>query len=133
MKKDIAFSPVTGVKLAIAKTETPNGPEWAVYIINLNLIELSTVMITSKGYGILDGEKRKTSTPRHLIEELGAESVAKVEPIDPAVFSLTNEFWVSYYILDQIFDKKFIFTSGSFDPVNLRMIPEIGLEGILHS
>jgi hypothetical protein len=133
MKKDIAFSPVTGVKLAIAKTETPNGPEWAVYIINLNLIELSTVMITSKGYGILDGEKRKTSTLRHLIEELGAESVAKVEPIDPAVFSLTNEFWVSYYILDQIFDKKFIFTSGSFDPVNLRMIPEIGLEGILHS
>ena len=133
MKKDISFSPVTGVKLAIAKTETPNGPEWAVYIINLNLIELSTVMITSKGYGLLEGEKRKTSTLRHLIQELGAVSVAKVEPIDPAVFSLTNEFWVSYYILDQIFDKKFIFTSGSFDPVNLRMIPEIGLEGILHS
>jgi hypothetical protein len=133
MKKDIDFSPVTGVKLAIAKTETPNGPEWAVYIINLNLIELSTVMITSKGYGLLEGEKRKTSTLRHLIQELGAVSVAKVEPIDPAVFSLTNEFWVSYYILDQIFDKKFIFTSGSFDPVNLRMIPEIGLEGILHS
>jgi hypothetical protein len=133
MKKDIAFSPVTGVKLAIAKTETPNGSEWAVYIINLNLIELSTVMITSKGYGLLEGEKRKTSTLRHLIQEIGAVSVAKVEPIDPAVFALTNEFWVSYYILDQIFDKKFIFTSGSFDPVNLRMIPEIGLEGILHS
>jgi hypothetical protein len=133
MKKDIDFSPVTGVKLAIAKTETPNGPEWAVYIINLNLIELSTVMITSKGYGLLEGEKRKTSTLRHLIQELGAVSVVKVEPIDPAVFALTNEFWVSYYILDQIFDKKFIFTSGSFDPVNLRMIPEIGLEGILHS
>jgi hypothetical protein len=133
MKKDIDFSPVTGVKLAIAKTETSTGTEWSVYLINLNLIELKTVMITSKGYGILDGEKRKTSTLRHLIEELGAQSVSKIEPIDPAVFALTNEFWVSYYILDQIFDKKFIFTSGSFDPVHLRMIPEIGLEGILHS
>lgn len=133
MKKDIDFSPVTGVKLAIAKEEKPNGTEWAVYIINLNLIELSTVMITSRGYGLLEGEKRQTSTLRHLIEELGAESIAKVEPIDPAVFLLTNEFWVSYYILDQIFDKKFIFTPGSFDPVNLRMIPELGLEGILHS
>ena len=133
MKKDIDFSPVTGVKLAIAKEEKPNGTEWAVYIINLNLIELSTVMITSRGYGLLEGEKRQTSTLRHLIEELGAESIAKVEPIDPAVFLLTNEFWVSYYILDQIFYKKFIFTPGSFDPVNLRMIPELGLEGILHS
>lgn len=132
MKKDINFSPVTGVKLAVAKSESPNGIEWNVYIINLNLIELNTVMITSKGYGLLDGEKRQTSTLRHMIEELGAQSVAKVESIDPAVFHLTNEFWVSYYILDQIFDKKFIFTPGSFDPVHLQKIPEIGLEGILH-
>ncbi len=133
MKKDIDFSPVTGVKLAIAKTETPTGEEWNVYIINLNLIELNTVMVTSKGYGVLDGERRQTSTLRHMIQELGAQSVAKVESIDPGVFSLTNEFWVSYYILGQIFDKKFIFTPGSFEPTLLSLIPEIGLEGILHS
>lgn len=133
MKKDIDFAPATGVKLAIAKTETPTGDEWSVYLINLNLIELSTVMVTSKGYGIVDGEKRQTSTLRHMIEELGAQCVAKVEPIDPQVFALTNEFWVSYYILDQIFDKKFIFTPGSFDPSHQGLIPEIGLEGILHS
>lgn len=133
MKKDIDFQPVTGVKLAIAKEEKENSTEWNVYIFNLNLIELKTVMITSKGYGILNGEKRITSTLRHMIEELGPQAVAKIEPIDPGVFSLTNEFWVSYYILDQIFDKKFIFTSGSFDPTNLQMIPELGLEGILHS
>jgi hypothetical protein len=133
MKKDIDFSPVTGVKLAIAKSESSTGIEWNVYIINHNLIELKTVMITSKGYGILDGEKRQTSTLRHMIEEIGSEAVAKVESIDPELFKLTNEFWVSYYILDKIFDKKFIFTTGSFDPVNLRKIPELGLEGILHS
>ncbi|MFN3999489.1 hypothetical protein [Algoriphagus sp.] len=133
MKQDIDFSPVTGVKLAIAKSESSTGIEWNVYIINLNLIELTTIMITSKGYGILDGEKRQTSTLRHMIEELGPESIAKVESIDPAVFNLTNEFWVSYYILDQIFDKKFIFTPGSFDPAHLRKISELGLEGILHS
>jgi hypothetical protein len=133
MKKDIDFHPVTGVKLAIAKEEKPTGTEWAVYIINLNLIEIKTVMITSKGYGEVSGEHKKTSTLRHLIEELGPQSFAKVEPIDPAVFSLTNEFWVSYYILDQIFDKKFIFTSGSFDPAFMQHIPDLGLEGILHS
>lgn len=133
MKKDIDFHPVTGVKLAIAKEEKPSGTEWSVYMINLNLIELKTVMITSKGYGELNGEPKKTSTLRHFIEELGPQSIAKIESIDPAVFSLTNEFWVSYYIMDQIFDKKFIFTSGSFDPGFIRHIPEIGLDGILHA
>lgn len=133
MKKDIDFQPVTGVKLAIAKEETDTGTEWAVYIINLNLIELKMVMVTSKGYGEINGEPRKTSTLRHMLDELGSQSVAKVEPIDPSVFALNNEFWVSYYILDQIFDKRFIFTSGSFDEKFIQMIPEIGLEGILHA
>lgn len=132
MKKDIDFHPVTGVKLAIAKEMVSGNEEWSVYIINLNLIELHTVMITSKGYGDINGEEKKTSVLRHMIQELGAESVAKVEPIDPAVFVMNNEFWVSYYILDQIFDKKFIFTEGSMDPSNVRMIPELGLEGVLH-
>lgn len=132
MKKDIDFHPVTGVKLAIAKEMVSGNEEWSVYIINLNLIELHTVMITSKGYGNINGEEKKTSVLRHMIQELGAESVAKVEPIDPAVFVMNNEFWVSYYILDQIFDKKFIFTEGSMDPSNVRMIPELGLEGVLH-
>jgi hypothetical protein len=133
MKKDIDFAPSTGVKLAIAKTSTPAGDEWAVYIINLNDIELNTVLVTSKGYGTIEGEERQTSTLRHMIKELDAQSIAKVESIDPAVFTLTNEFWVSYYILTQIFDKKFIFTPDRFEPGHLEMIPEIGLEGILHS
>lgn len=133
MKKDIDFHPVTGVKLAIAKEETNGNTEWSVYIINLNLIELNTVMITSKGYGQIGGEEKKTSVLRHMIQELGSESIAKIEPIDPALFALTNEYWVSYYILDQIFDKKFIFAEGSMDPSNLSFIPELGLEGVLHS
>jgi hypothetical protein len=132
MKKDIDFHTVTGVKLAIAKEIVDGNEEWSVYIINLNLIELHTVMITSKGYGNINGEEKKTSVLRHLIQELSSESVAKVEPIDPEVFVINNEFWVSYYILDQIFDKKFIFTEGSMDPSNVRMIPELGLEGVLH-
>lgn len=133
MKKDIDFAVSTGVKLAIAREKTATGFEWAVYLINLNLIELHTVMITSKGYGELNGETKQTSVLRHMMEELGSQSVAKVEPIDPALFALTNEFWVSYYILDQIFDKKFIFTSGSIEESSLQMIPELGLEGILHT
>lgn len=133
MKKDIEFHPVTGVKLAIAREEKGGKEEWAVYIINKNLIELHTLMITSKGYGMISGENKKTSVLRHLIEELGPQSIAKVEPIDPALFSLNNEFWVSYFILDQIFDKKFVFVKGSMHQQNISYIPEIDLYGVVHT
>lgn len=133
MKKDINFHPVTGVKMAIAKDIMEDKEEWSVYIINQNLIELKTLMVTSKGYGMISGEKRDTSVLRHMIEELGPQCQAKVEPIDPNLFMLTHEFWVSYYIMDEIFDKKFIFVKGSMKKENVSFIPEINLYGVLHT
>lgn len=133
MKKDIDFHPVTGIKLAIAREEDSGVEQWAVYIINQNLIELKTLMITSRGYGILGGEMKKTSVLRHMIEELGPQCIARIEPLDPNLFSLTNEFWVSYFILDQVFDKKFIFVNGSMNKENLSYIPEINLYGVAHT
>ncbi len=130
MKKDIPFHPVTGVKLAIAREDDHS---WGVYIINQNLISLHTLLITSKGYGEMKGEKRNTSVLRHLIEELEENSYARIEPIDPALFRLTNEFWVSYYIMDQVFDKKFIFVEGSMGDENIGYIPELDLYGVLHT
>ena len=108
MKKDIDFPEVAGVKMAIAKSVNELGEsDWGVYIINTNLIDLENVMIVSKGYED-QADGRKTSTLRHMIEKLGANSFAKVESIDPAVFSFTNEFWVSYYIINELFDRKFL-------------------------
>lgn len=133
MKKDIPFEPVTGVLIAIVpQDETDLKQPWDVFIINKNLIELNTVMVTSKGYGSINGESKKTSTLRHVIEQLNQESYAKIEPIDPSVFALTNEYWVSYYILDQIFDKKFIFVPDSIQETNLTYIEALSTKGILH-
>lgn len=133
MKKDIDFSPVTGVEMVIAKSKNETDNHWDVYLINKNLIELETVMVTSKGYGKLDGEKKHTSTLRHLIEKIEEQSFARIEPIDPEVFKLNNEYWVSYYILDQIFDKKFIFVPDSIREENLHYIPELDLMGVRHA
>lgn len=134
MKKDIPFHPATGVNLAIARNiGLDDVEEWSVYLINKNLISLNTVMVTSKGYGEMNGEMRKTSVLRHVIEKLEAQAVAKVEPISPEVFQLTNEFWVSYYISDQIFDKKFLFLPGSISDETVTYIPELDLHGVLHT
>lgn len=133
MKKDIDFSPVTGVELVIAKKEEHEAINWDVYLINKNLIELHTLMITSKGYGQINGKAKETSVLRHVIQKLEEESFAKVEPIQAELFSLTNEYWVSYFILDQVFDKKFIFLPDSVRTENLQYIPELELMGVRHA
>jgi hypothetical protein len=134
MKKDLKIEPVTGVHLAVVRKKNLEGSfDWFVYIINKNLIELNTVLITSKGYGSINGEEKKTSLLRHSIKELQEQSIALVESIDPSLFQLNNEYWVSYYILDKIFDKKFVFLAHTITEANIRYIPELDMEGVLHS
>ena len=133
MKKDIDFSPVTGVDLVIAQSGLENSTGWDVYIINRNLIELTNVMITSKGYGEVNGEEKKTAVLRHRIEKLDEQSFQRVEPIDESVFKLNNEYWVSYFIVDQVFDKKFIFVPDSITKENLQYIPELDMMGVRHA
>jgi predicted DNA-binding protein (MmcQ/YjbR family) len=133
MRKDINFYPVEGVKIAIARKEIqPNQFEWHVYLLNKNEVPLTHVLITSKGYGFIGEEKQKTSTLRHLIHEIEANGYSIIERIDPSVFHLHNEYWISYYIDKQIYDKKFIFVPGSITEDNLIKINLLELEGILH-
>jgi len=133
MKKDIQFLPVEGVQVVIARElNEVNQYDWKVYIINQNSVAITNVFVTSKGYGFRDEEKQETSTLRHYFAELGPGEHQGVETIMPDVFHLNNEYWVSYFIDGQIFDKKFIFVPDSITEQNLVAIAELGLEGILH-
>ncbi|MFY0594031.1 hypothetical protein [Roseivirga sp.] len=128
MKKDIHIPEVTGIKLCIAKSISPLGEsEWHVYMINRNLVELTNVMIVSKGYENLEKDAKKTSTLRHLVGTVEQQSFAKIEPINPEVFSFYNEFWVSYFIVNEMFDKKFII--APFKEFELEEIEELELPG----
>ena len=129
MKKDIDYPEVQDIYMAIAKDSTL----WKVYLINRGTETIDTILITSKGYGEKDGKPQKTSTLRHAIPKLEAGEHALIEPIDPGVFHLTNEYWLSYYIGQQVFDKKYLFVPETINPENFISIPEIGLEGVLHS
>lgn len=129
MKKDISFPEVTGVKIAIAKSTNNLGEsEWHAYLINKNLIELDDVLIVSKGLEKANGEGRKTSTLRHILGTVNAQSSAPIEAISPEVFSFQNEFWLSYYIVGELFDKKFIV--APFSEFELQDIEELGLKGV---
>jgi hypothetical protein len=134
MIKDINIPEVKNVTLAVArKSAIGESPEWQVFLINSNSFPIENTLVASKGYGEKDGEQQKTSTLRHFLETVPANAVALVEPIDPSVFHLTNEYWVSYYIGKEIFDKRFVFVPDAIREENLSFIKELEMEGILHS
>ena len=134
MKEHLNFKDVKGVQVAIIKKiNDQKGEEWYVYIINNNKFSIETVLVSTKGYGIVDGEEKKTSVLRHMIEIVEPENCALIEPIQPELFQLSNEFWVSYYIGKEIYDKKYVFVAGSIIEENFIDVPYVGMKGVLHS
>ena len=128
MRKDIDFSPVKDVTVTIVKEDDG----WKVYLLNRSENKLDTVMVTSRGYGKKDGNEQKTSLLRHAIPYLDPGMYALIEPIDQSVFHLNNEYWVSYFMDGQVYDKKFIFVPETIKVENLTDIPELNAQGVLH-
>lgn len=132
MKKDIDFKPVNGITMAVAKEGTDESSVWQTFILNQSEFHVHNVIIVSKGYGSSNGEKQETSILRHYIENLPPQSFAAVEMLDPSVFHLFNEYWVSYYVDKNIYDKKYNFVPGSISNENLSEISFLGKQGVLH-
>ncbi|MCU0353545.1 MAG: hypothetical protein MUD08_07390 [Cytophagales bacterium] len=133
MLKDIPFLPVKDVKVAVVRKSNDVGSyDWFVYLLNNNKVPIRNVFVTSNGYGLMNDEMRRTSTLRHFIGDIEAGAATIIEPIDPAVFALSSEYWVSYFIDDQIYDKRFIFVPDSIVEQNMSYISELDLNGVLH-
>ena len=123
---------VEGVHIAIIKElNDEQVEEWNVYIVNEKETFLSNVLLTSKGYGKKGDEEVKTSTLRRQIKDIPARSYQKVEILPEELHSLTNEYWLSFYIENQAYDKKYIFLAESILEDNFTHIPVINLKGIL--
>ncbi|MDJ1468570.1 hypothetical protein QNI19_38270 [Cytophagaceae bacterium DM2B3-1] len=133
MKKDIPFLPVKDVKVAVVrKTNDIGSFDWFVYLLNTNPFAIKNVFVTSEGYGYMNDEMRRTSTLRHFLGDVDSGDAAIIEPIDPAIFGLNSEYWVSYFIDNQIYDKRFIFVPDSIVEENLSYISQLDLSGVLH-
>lgn len=132
MKKDIIQPDVEGVALAITKDTNEEGEtNWYVYLININDVALTDAIINSKGYGIIGEEQKKTSILRHYFKEIGPKSFVKIEPIMEDVFGLNNEYWLSYYIGQQIYDKKYVFLPETISESNYTTIPLMDKKGVM--
>lgn len=134
MKKDIEIPEVRNVTIAVVREKNLlNQEEWRVHLINNNPFPLENTLVASKGYGEKEGEQQRTSTLRHFLETVPPNSSALVEPIDSNLFHLNNEYWVSYYVGKQIYDRKYVFVPDTICEANLTFIKELEMEGVLHS
>lgn len=132
MIKDLPENIVKDIAIAVAlEKESVESKIWYVYLINLKNVPIENVLVTSKGYGEKDGEQVKTSTLRHMFPLVEGGSFVLIEPIDEATFGLNNEYWLSYYIGTNIFDKKFIFLPESIVEMNFIKLPVINKPGVM--
>ncbi|MCO5258786.1 MAG: hypothetical protein M9916_01460 [Crocinitomicaceae bacterium] len=134
MKEGILGPKVENVAFAIVpEINELNEKTYYVYLLNLRDDIMEGIIVTSKGYGenLETGEKIKTSTLRHSLEVLLPNEAAKIEPIMEEVFHLSNEYWISFWINDDMYDKKFVFLSGSITDENMVDIPLMNKKGVL--
>jgi len=131
MKKDIHIPKVEDIGVAIIKDTNEDDESWNVYLINYKKEPINNVLISSKGYGTLDEKKVNTSTLRHFFESIERESHQLIEPISQEVFGLSNEYFVTFYIDNIIYDKKFVFVPGTIKDEHFTKVRIIQKEGVL--
>jgi hypothetical protein len=133
MKKDIVIPEVENVFIAAVQEWSDDFMEkvWYAYLVNDSDFLIESVMVVSKAFGTIDGEMKKTSLLRHAFVEVPAVSVVKIEMLEKSVLVLNNEFMVTYFIADKLYDKKFIFKADSINENSVEEVPILFVDGII--
>lgn len=134
MLKDIKRPEVEDIAIAIVPRLDPVENDeslWEVHLLNLKEEQIDNVIVASKGYGSYKGEMVKTSVLRHYLGTMEPLSSMLIEPIQDRVFGLNNEYWVSFYINREIFDKKYIFLPESIHEDYFTVIPLLNRKGVM--
>ncbi|MGB3799154.1 MAG: hypothetical protein WA952_05020 [Lewinella sp.] len=130
MKNDIATPEVTDVTVAVVPREDVGEELWDIYLINEGTEPLENVLITSQGYGSVDGVDKTTTVLRHFHQTLAAGEATKIEPIQPSLFGITNEYWVSFNRGEYMLDKRYLFEAGTISEEALTALPVLDRPGV---
>lgn len=133
MRKDIIIPKVENVYIAAIQEWNDDFMQktWYAYLINDGDYKLENVIIVSNASGMIDGEMRKTSQLRHGFIEIPAVSSVKIELIEDSVLALDNQFMVSYFINNTLYDKNYVFKAGTIDEAKTEEVPLLFKDGIL--
>ncbi len=129
MKEDITIPKVEGVYIAIVNeyNDIYKTQDWNAYIINDKDVDLDIVLIVTSGYS----EDKTTSVFRKKLDKLPAKSYAKIELMQEPLFALNNQFKVSFFEGNSMFDKTYVFRKNTINLKALRDIPLMDVKGVL--
>ena len=129
MKKDIEIPVAKDVHVVVIREWNDKflSKEWNAYLINNRSDTIEMTIVVSKGF---DGDK-KTSTMRHGIGIVDAKSFKKIEFLQEEVLALNNEFFVTFFAENKLFEKRFLFPKNTISENSLTAIPIIEKDGIL--
>lgn len=129
MKKDIQIPKVTEVYVAVVNeyNDIYKTQDWNAYIINDKAVDLDMVIIVTSGYS----EEKTTSVFRKKLDRLPAKSYAKIELMQEDLFALNNQFQVTFFEGNTLFDKTYIFRKNTINLKALQPIPLMKVKGVL--
>lgn len=129
MKKDIEIPAVKDVYIAVVHefNDIYKTQDWNAYIINDKEVDLEVVLIVTSGYT----EQKTTSIFRKRLDKLPAKSYAKIELMPEELFALNNEFKVTFFEGNTMFDKTYLFPKETINENTLQSIPLMEAKGIL--
>lgn len=129
MKKDIEIPVAKDVHVAVVHEWNDEflSKDWNAYLINNRTDAIEMTLVVSKGF---DGDTR-TSTMRHGIGVLEPKSFKKIELLQEEVLSLNNEFFVTFFAENKLFEKRFLFPKYTISEKSLTTIPVMDKDGIL--
>lgn len=129
MKKDIQIPPVDHVYVAVVSeyNEIYKTQDWNAYIINDKDVDLEMVLIVTSGYS----QDKTTSVFRKKLDVLPKKSFAKIELMPEELFALNNEFKVTFFVGNSMFDKTYLFRKNTINQNALQKIPLMDMKGVL--
>ncbi|MEO6347332.1 MAG: hypothetical protein ABIO60_05415 [Aquaticitalea sp.] len=129
MRKDIQIPKVESVYVAVVNdyNDIYKTHDWNAYIINDKSVDLDIVLIVTSGYS----EKKMTSIFRKQLDKLPAKSFAKIELMQEELFALNNEFKVTFFEENAMFEKTYLFRKNTINEKALQTIPLMKVKGVL--
>lgn len=129
MKKDIDIPVAKDVYIAIIHEWDKEmlNKIWNAYVINDRDVAIEMTIVVSKGFN----ESKKTATMRHGVGTIEAKSFKKFEPLQEEIFALDNEFYMTYFAENKLYERKIVFPQNTINSNNLSNIILIEKEGIL--
>lgn len=129
MKKDIQIPKVESVYIAVVSeyNDIYKTHDWNAYIINDKDVDLEMVLIVTSGYS----ENKMTSIFRKKLDLLPKKSYAKIELMQEDIFALNNEFKVTFFEGNAMFEKNFLFRKNTINEKALQSIPLMKVKGVL--